>query len=53
MTIDYIPKFLEDEKYAEYDLNTGRFKLTEEGKRNKEVVESFNEFYKEMQKTYE
>ena len=53
MIMDYIPKFLTNEKYAIYDTVKGVFILTEEGKKDKEVVESFEEFYKELDKTNE
>lgn len=48
MIIDYIPKFLTDEKYATYDTEKGIFFLTQEGLKDEEVVKSYEEFYKEL-----
>ncbi len=43
------PLFLIGDEYCYYDKEEGRFKLTEEGLKNKKVKESYDEFYKELE----
>lgn len=39
-----IPLFLQDEKWYKYDDKKLEYVLTEEGKNNKDVLKSFNDF---------
>lgn len=39
------PYFLKNEKWYYHDEEAWEYKLTSEGKKNKKVVESYNEFY--------
>ena len=40
------PYFLKNEKWYYHDEKEWKYKLTPEGKKNKKVVQSYNEFYK-------
>lgn len=39
-----LPLFLQNEKWYKYDEKKFEYVLTEEGKNNKEVLKSFNDF---------
>lgn len=40
------PYFLKNKKWYYHDEKAWKYRLTEEGKKNKKVVESYNEFYR-------
>jgi len=44
MITKIVPLFLQDEKWYKYDDKKLEYVLTEEGKNDKEVLKSFNEF---------
>lgn len=40
------PYFMKNKKWYYHDEKAWKYKLTPEGKKNKKVVESYNEYYK-------
>lgn len=47
------PYFIRNDDFWTYNSEKGIFELTEEGKKNKKARESYEEFYKELDKMEE
>ena len=47
-----MPKFMENKKWFIWDKRKWRYKLTKLGKQNIEVVQSYEEFYKNNRIVY-
>ncbi len=47
-----MPKFMENKKWFIWDKRRWRYKLTKLGKQNIEVVQSYEEFYKNIRIEY-
>ena len=47
------PYFLINDNFWFYDKDEGIFRLTEEGKKNKKAMESYEEFYKSLEVEHE
>ena len=47
-----MPKFLENKKWFVWDKRKWKYKLTKLGKQNVEVVQSYEEFYKNSRIIY-